>query len=129
MGEEQKAQDVPLLQRPCPPKDWPIVALRLPNVLSAEMRAFKPETAQQLLIEGYKESIDTMGHQVISLLTPENCIRWRFRKSDNGQIMTDDEGRPLYESNTRFVEWENGTTTLHVGSESFPMRKIPQKVV
>merc|ERR1712226_293970 len=43
--------------------------------------------------------------------------------------MTDDEGRPLYESNARFVEWENGTMTLHVGSESFPLRKIPQRVV
>jgi hypothetical protein len=126
--DEDKSHEVSLIKRVCPDEGWNIVALRLPNVLHADQRAFKKENARQEMMNGFFETVNTMGKQVITLLTPENCIRWRHMKTESGEIAVDAEGRPKFESNARFVEWENGSTTLHVGSESLPLRKIPQRV-
>lgn len=62
------------------------------------------------------------------LLNPENCIRWRFKKGPDGHNMTDEDGRPQYEANSRFVEWEDGSKTLFVGKEAFNILEIEDKV-
>jgi len=63
------------------------------------------------------------------LLNPENCVRWRFKKGPDGHNLTDEDGRPQYESNSRLVEWEDGTKTLYVGSESFDISEIDDRVL
>eukprot|EP00927_Polykrikos_kofoidii_P073591 TRINITY_DN69616_c0_g1_i1.p1 TRINITY_DN69616_c0_g1~~TRINITY_DN69616_c0_g1_i1.p1 ORF type:complete len:453 (+),score=125.38 TRINITY_DN69616_c0_g1_i1:149-1507(+) len=127
--EPEKEGSVILLRRPAPTKDRPINILRLPNVLSIEKSAFNPKALGHELVEGYREGENTQGNHCVQLLTPENCIRWRFKKGLDGQILTDEDGRPQYESNGRIVEWEDGSKTLYVGAEAFPMSEIRDKVV
>lgn len=127
--EPEKAEDVVLRRRPAPSDDREFLSLRLPNVLSVEKSAFKADSIPQSLLEGYKEFKNTRDMQVVKLLNPENCLRWRFKKGPDGQNLTDEDGRPLYESNSRIVEWEDGTRTLFVGREVFNMSEIQDKIV
>jgi len=122
--EPEKVEDVILLRRPGPPTDRVMKSMRLPNVLSVDTKPYKEETVPQSLLEGYKEFKNTRGQNVVKLLNPENCVRWRFKKGPDGQILTDDDGRPQYESNSRLVEWEDGSRTLFVGGEAFNISEI-----
>merc|ERR1712232_548770 len=47
---------------------------------------------------------------------------------EEGQILTGHDGRPQYESNSRIVEWEDGSRTLFVGSEAYPLRSMDDNV-
>lgn len=125
--EKEKFEDVVILRRPAPAEERAFRALRLPNVLSVEKHPYKPELLHQAL-EGYKESQNTRGQHVLKLLGPESRIRWRFMRGPEGQILHDDDGRPQYESNSRVVEWEDGSKTLHVGKEVFLISEISDKV-
>jgi len=127
--EPEKIEDVILRRRPAPSDDRVFVSLRLPNVLSVEKSAFKADAIPQSALEGYKEFMNTRNMQVVKLLNPENCIRWRFKKGPDGQNLTDEDGRPQYESNSRIVEWEDGSRTLFVGSEVFNMSEIEDNVI
>ena len=129
--EEKKAkvEDVILRRRPAPSHDRTFKSLRLPNVLSVEKSAFNRNNITQSMLEGYKEFKNTQDQNVVKLLNPENCVRWRFKKGSDGQNQTDDDGRPQYESNARIVEWEDGTRTLYVGQESFNVSEIEEQVV
>lgn len=129
MPSGEAREDVILLRRPAPTRDRPVMSVRLPNVLSIETTAFNPRNVSGALLEGYKESIDTTGKQVVKLITPENCIRWRFKKGPDGHCLTDEDGRPQYESNGRIVEWEDGSKTLHIGNEAFTISEIKDKVL
>eukprot|EP00929_Paragymnodinium_shiwhaense_P001879 TRINITY_DN102082_c0_g1_i1.p1 TRINITY_DN102082_c0_g1~~TRINITY_DN102082_c0_g1_i1.p1 ORF type:complete len:388 (-),score=98.20 TRINITY_DN102082_c0_g1_i1:98-1195(-) len=125
---DQRA-DVILLRRPAPTRERPIISIRLPNVLSIETKAFNPRNVSGALLEGYKEGIDTTGKQVLKLMTPGNCIRWRFKKGADGQCLTDEDGRPQYESNGRIVEWEDGSRTLFIGEETFTLNEMKDTVL
>lgn len=132
MSEEEpleKIEDVILRRRPAPSGDRPFMSLRLPNVLSVEKSAFNPRNISQALLEGYREVTTMQGNTVARLVTPENCIRWRFKKGPDGQNLTDEDGRPQYESNSRVVEWEDGSKTLHVGAEVYNLSDIPDRVL
>ena len=48
-----------------------------------------------------------------------NMIRWRYKKDKDGNFVRDADGRLTRESNARLVKWEDGSITLHVGSEVF----------
>lgn len=127
--EPEKVEDVILRRRPAPTDDREIMTLRLPNVLSVEKSAFRADNIPPHLLEGYKEYVNTRNIQVVKLLNPENCVRWRFKKGPDGQNLTDEDGRPQYESNSRVVEWEDGSRTLYVGKEAFNMSEIDDKVI
>jgi len=127
--EPEKVEDVILRRRPAPGDDRVFKSLRLPNVLSVEKSAYRPEAIPQSLLEGYKEFTDTRDRTVVKLLNPENCVRWRFKKGADGQNLTDEDGRPQYESNARIVEWEDGTRTLFVGREAFNLSQIEDSAV
>eukprot|EP00933_Yihiella_yeosuensis_P062843 TRINITY_DN65849_c0_g1_i1.p1 TRINITY_DN65849_c0_g1~~TRINITY_DN65849_c0_g1_i1.p1 ORF type:complete len:407 (+),score=110.96 TRINITY_DN65849_c0_g1_i1:114-1223(+) len=126
--EPEKVEDVVLLRRPAPPTEREFVAFRLPNVISVENEAFKAESIRQTLLEGYKEFKNTRGLNAVKLNNPENCIRWRFRKGTAGQMLTDEVGRPKYESNSRIVEWEDGSKTLHIGGEIYNLSTIEDRI-
>uniref|UniRef100_A0A7S1EZN1 RNA polymerase-associated protein LEO1 n=1 Tax=Noctiluca scintillans TaxID=2966 RepID=A0A7S1EZN1_NOCSC len=127
--EDEKVEDVVLRRRPAPTEDRNFVTMRLPNVLSVEKTPFDPKHLASAVKSGYKVFKDTQGKDVIRLLNPANCVRWRFKKGADGQILTDEDGCPQYESNSRLVEWEDGSRTLHVGSEAFNIHSIPDEVL
>lgn len=127
--EPEKVEDVILRRRPAPSNDRVFVSLRLPNVLSVEKSAYSADTIPQTTLEGYKEYLNTQNKKNVRLLNPTNCIRWRFKKGPDGQRLTDEDGRPQYESNSRLVEWEDGTKTLYVGKEVFNINEIEDSVL
>eukprot|EP00928_Gymnodinium_smaydae_P098916 TRINITY_DN930_c0_g1_i2.p1 TRINITY_DN930_c0_g1~~TRINITY_DN930_c0_g1_i2.p1 ORF type:complete len:382 (-),score=107.01 TRINITY_DN930_c0_g1_i2:132-1277(-) len=122
-------EEVTLLKRPAPAEDRRFEPLRLPNVLAIETHAFRRDRIPPRLLEGYREYKNMQDKEVVRLLSPENCIRWRFKKDKDGNILTDEDGRPQYESNSRIVEWEDGSLTLFVGNEAFKMSRIKDKVL
>eukprot|EP00931_Biecheleriopsis_adriatica_P071860 TRINITY_DN4580_c0_g1_i1.p1 TRINITY_DN4580_c0_g1~~TRINITY_DN4580_c0_g1_i1.p1 ORF type:complete len:474 (-),score=106.70 TRINITY_DN4580_c0_g1_i1:58-1398(-) len=127
--EPEKEEDLTILRRPAPPADRVFMTMRLPNVLGVEKTSFRgPDSIPQSQLEGYREYKNTQGKNVVKLLNPENCMRWRFKKGPDGGIMTDDIGRPRYESNARIVEWEDGSQTLFVGAESFNVTSVEDRV-
>jgi len=127
--EESKTSQADILKRPMAGSDREFVSLRLPNILSIEKTSFSRDTVTQQAVNGYIETKNTKDMNVVKLLNPENCIRWRFKKGSDGQILTDNDGRPQYESNTRIIEWEDGSKTMHIGSESMPLSAIYDHVV
>jgi len=50
-----------------------------------------------------------------------NIIRWRHRYRRDGdderELLRDEKGNPVRESNARLVKWSDGSYTLHVGTE------------
>jgi len=127
MGAD-KAVDVVLLRRTLPETKRPITSMRLPNILAVEKSAFNPNCIPAWMIEGYKEGTNTQEKEVVKLMTPENVIRWRFRRNADGGMVHDDIGRPLYEANSRIVEWEDGSKTLFVGGEAYNYSEVADKV-
>ena len=106
----------------------PMCALRLPGIIAVEKQPFNPLRYTEDVRTGYKSSKSTKDRQMMKLLAPENVIRWRFRKNEDGHILQDDDGRPQYESNSRIVEWEDGSRFLHVGREVYQLRSMTDTV-
>ncbi|KAF6033669.1 hypothetical protein EB796_008020 [Bugula neritina] len=52
---------------------------------------------------------------------------WRYVKDEAGNIMTDEFGEKIRESNARMVKWSDGSLSLHVGSEIFEISSVPIK--
>jgi len=127
--EPEKVEDVILRRRPAPSTDRIFMSMRLPNVLSIDKNAYSADNIPQTALEGYRSFLNTQNRSSTRLLNPENCVRWRFKKGPDGHNLTDEDGRPQYESNSRLVEWEDGSKTLYVGSEAFDITEIDDRVV
>lgn len=54
-----------------------------------------------------------------------NFILWRYKRDDNGEIVTDDAGVPERESNTRIVKWSDGSLQLQVGPDFYDIQIMP----
>ncbi|KAF1745010.1 hypothetical protein MXB_516 [Myxobolus squamalis] len=81
---------------------------KLPNFISVESSAFDPDTYAH---ESFQDEFMDDEGRVRLKLKIENTIRHRTQIKDNGETFN--------ESNTRVVEWSDGSRTLHVGSEVF----------
>jgi len=126
--EPEKVEDIILRRRPAPGDDRVFATMRLPNTLSIEKMSFNAEHLSAAAVDGYKDFKNTANKKMTRLLNPENCVRWRFKKGPDGHNLTDEDGRPQYESNSRFVEWEDGTKTLYVGREAFNLMELDDNV-
>ena len=104
------------------------MCLKDAGIIAIEKQPFNPLRYTEDVRTGYKSSKSTKDRQMMKLLAPENVIRWRFRKNEDGQILQDDNGRPQYESNSRIVEWEDGSRFLHVGREVYQLRSMTDTV-
>ena len=121
-------QPVVVRRSPMLDLNGPLFVLKLPNINAVERKPFDPSSYKEDVRTGYKSSQSTKDKQIMKLLAPENVIRWRFRKNEDGQILQDDNGRPQYESNSRIVEWEDGSRFLHVGREVYQLRSMTDTV-
>ena len=68
-------------------------------------RPYDAETYEDEVDED--EVLDEEGRARLKLRV-ENTIRWRKRLDGDGNEMLDEEGRPIRESNARFVKWSDG---------------------
>jgi RNA polymerase-associated protein LEO1 len=80
------------------PKEQELYMIKLPNFMGIQPSAFDPKT-----YDSQTEEQD-FGPQ-----SAFNLARWRYGSTNTG----------ILESNTRLVQWDNGSWTLHVGSEGF----------
>lgn len=80
--------------------------VKLPNFLSIETREYDPNFYEDEIDE---EEYDNEGRARLKLKV-ENTIRWRKNKDER-------------ESNTRIVEWSDGTLSLYLGSEIFDLNE------
>lgn len=127
--EPEHTEEVTLSRRPQPEEDRIFMTLKLSNILSVEKQAFNGKNFTHSVRNGYTEQVDTTGKATVKLLSPDNCIRWRFKKGPEGNILTDEDGRPQYEANSRIVEWEDGSRTLFIGKNMFNVSEIKDDVV
>lgn len=80
---------------------------KLPNILGVQTEAFDPTT---YLAAAEEEDFGQAAY---------NLMRWRYQTDAAGHSVRDANDQLVRESNTRLVEWEDGTYTLHVGNETF----------
>jgi RNA polymerase-associated protein LEO1 len=85
---------------------------KLPNLMGLQPQPFDPATFLPAVEE------EEFGAAMASTL-----VRWRYAKekaNDDDNTTATTASRPM-ESNSRMVEWEDGSWTLHVGTDSFEM--------
>ncbi|CAJ1460574.1 unnamed protein product [Effrenium voratum] len=124
--EPEKELSVDVIERHLPLGD--LVSMRLPNVISFDEKEYRGlDSIEDEMLEGYIEYKNMRGQNAMRLLNPENCVRWRYEEDEYGNTVLDDGGKGVYESNTRMVEWEDGSWTLFVGSEPFHVEQITDK--
>jgi len=126
--EKRDLEEVVLRKRPMPSSGRSFASLKIPNILSVEKKPFNPLKFSEDVRNGFKEGLNVSSKKTFQLMNPDNVIRWRFKKNEEGRILTSDDGRPQYESNARVVEWENGDKTLYIGSEAFRLDSMPDNV-
>ena len=91
--------------------------IKLPNLVGINTTAYDRETHDM-----EKEEEEYRGYV-------HNMIRWRYKTNDDtGEIVRDEHGHPVRESNTRVVKWSDGSYTLHVGKEVLEMDNLDSSV-
>ncbi|XP_023930509.1 RNA polymerase-associated protein LEO1 [Lingula anatina] len=95
--------------------------VKLPNFLSVETRPFDSNTYEDEIDED--EVLDEEGRSRLKLKV-ENTIRWRPKKDEFGNIMMDENGKQLRESNARIIRWSDGSMSLHLGNEVFDVHTM-----
>ena len=93
-----------------------VAVVRLPRVVTIAPQAFEPETYNEEIEDSWLKSIDKSG-------AGDAVIRFRLKREDDGSVAVDDQGKPLRESNSKIIEWNDGSLTLHVGNECFSLRQ------
>lgn len=90
-----------------PTSDTTMHITKLPNVVGIQPEPFDVDS---FVPEQEEKEYNGYVH---------NMIRWRYKKDKDGNLVRDADGRLMRESNARLVKWEDGSITLHVGSEVF----------
>lgn len=106
-GPRIAASQLYLQQEPKISENIALHMTKLPNLVGIQTQAFDPDTYHPAMEE------DDFGQSVY------NLVRWRYRKDDTGNYVRDEQDRLLRESNSRLVQWEDGSYTLHIGNEAF----------
>lgn len=96
------------------PKGVHLYMTKLPNLVGIQTQAFETKTYAPAIEE------EEFGQSVY------NLIRWRYQKDASGNLIRGnnsngdgDDDKLQRESNTRLVEWEDGSFSLHIGNEAF----------
>jgi RNA polymerase-associated protein LEO1 len=85
---------------------------KLPNLVGMALECFEPDQ-----YDPDQEEEDFGG-------AVHNLIRWRYKRNETGNLVRNDKDELVRESNTRLVEWEDGSLTLHVGNEAFEVQTL-----
>ena len=91
--------------------------VRLPNVIGVATAAFSPDSYVEQADDdgedeaaGGEERKEKEKKKAVSLMV-ENVMRWREVREEDGRVRR--------ESNTRWVRWSDGTSSLLIGRECF----------
>ena len=91
-----------------PGKNTSLYITKLPNLIGIKTGAFDPKK--------YYPEIEEEDYGPSAV---HNLIRWRYKRDSTGNLLRDENEALQRESNTRLVEWADGSWTLHVGTETF----------
>jgi RNA polymerase-associated protein LEO1 len=98
---------------------------RLPNLLQYRSEVFDEdefdEEKEDELLQN-REAIRIDDEGLRSLLTTSNTIRWRW----SGKV--DEDGFRISESNARIVKWNDGSSSLQLGSEFYDISQSTERV-
>lgn len=101
-----------------------IYAVKVPTFLNVDAHPFDPnefkEQIQQNAVARKKSTMNAKqvkNDLIAEKLLNENSIRWRYSNSGNDEI--------IKQSNTHFVEWDDGSISLKVGNELFDFKSLP----
>jgi len=97
--------------------DGDVHLFKIPNTLSIEKEAYDPASVKPGVV--FKEKKNVHDRVGVRLCGPENTVRWRFKMDEHGKKERDENNEAVLESNTQFVEWEDGTTMLQIGNEYY----------
>ena len=95
-----------------PPDPSTIKILKLSNMININKQAFNPLTHEP----GPAVLVDDFGHRRINL-HHLNTVRWRW-------VTDPSTGERTLQSNARFVRWEDGSMTLHIGEEVLSVAEV-----
>lgn len=95
-----------------PPSPSTIRTVKLSNMINIKAKPFNPETHEA----GSDLVMDQFGNQRLNL-HHLNTVRWRWTTDPA-------TGERVPQSNARFVRWEDGSTTLHIGEEVLSVAEV-----
>ncbi len=95
-----------------PPDPSTIRTVKLSNMINIKTQPFDPTTHEA----GTDLVQDEFGNQRLNL-HHLNTVRWRWTKDPV-------TGQRVPQSNARFVRWEDGSTTLHIGDEVLSVAEV-----
>ena len=113
----KKHNHIQVLESDRPPAGTSLHITKLPNLVGIQTEPFDPDTHSASL-----EEQDYRGYV-------HSMIRWRYARTDTGELKRDADGKLIRESNARLVTWDDGnggpkSYTLHVGNEVFEVDTI-----
>lgn len=95
-----------------PPDPSTIKAIKLNNMININNQPFDPLTH----VPGPDVYVDRFQNRRLNL-HHLNTVRWRWATDPA-------TGERTMQSNTRFVRWEDGSTTLHIGEEVLSVAEV-----
>ncbi|KAI7874883.1 hypothetical protein K492DRAFT_211292 [Lichtheimia hyalospora FSU 10163] len=112
--KQRIAIDIEMPSLPLPvSSDGKFFLAKLPRFLDVDPNAFEPESTR----EAYEQEMQESSQPELLLQQMERTVRWRQGVDPNGE--------EVMETNTHFIEWEDGTTSLMVGKELYDVIKKP----
>lgn len=107
------ASELWLPKTPHAPKSATAYVTKMPNILRLVPTAYTKASIEQ--------EMDNPSDETLY----RNYVRWRYKRNDaDGRVLVDPKtGRPLRESNTKLVQWEDGTLTMFVGKEALHLTR------
>ncbi|TYZ61146.1 hypothetical protein PybrP1_004456 [[Pythium] brassicae (nom. inval.)] len=111
-ADRAHSNEIWLPKTPKAPKSATHFITKMPNILRLVPDAY----TKQSIEEEMRVPSDEMLYR--------NYVRWRYKRDDHGRVLVDPAtGRPLRESNTKLVQWEDGSLTMFVGKESLNLTR------
>ena len=105
-------QNATVLESSRPSKDISLHMTKLPNLVAIQPAAFDENSYLE------KEEEEQYKGYV------HNMIRWRYKRDAQGQPVRDEKGNLVRESNTRLIQWSDGSYTLHIGKEALDIQTV-----
>jgi RNA polymerase-associated protein LEO1 len=105
-------ENATVLQTDRPNEDVSVHITKLPNLVAIQPAAFDEAT----YLDKEEES-EYKGYV-------HNMIRWKYKYDESGEMLRDKAGNLVRESNSKLVKWDDGSYTLHIGTEVFNIQNI-----
>ncbi|DAZ94870.1 TPA: hypothetical protein N0F65_008172 [Lagenidium giganteum] len=106
------SSEVWIPKTPKAPKGTSYYICKMPNILRLVPHAYTEQSIEEEMLNPSDEMLY------------RNYVRWRYVRDDEGRVKMDPKTNlPMRESNTKVVQWEDGTLTMFVGKEALTLSR------